>query len=159
VANAKFKTGEERARAENAIKARDPRADPNGVSYLKMQSVMRMIVLKVMYENGIDVLPASHCHLTLECMNCEFEYARSRISAGQQALHGGIASCNLKSLEFKLRFFQLAKSNERTASRVTRQSVEVRRTLWSRRLSENLVPLTEYFLNEKNRGQLTLSAT
>ncbi len=27
---------------------KDPRADPNGVSYLKMQAVMRMVILKVM---------------------------------------------------------------------------------------------------------------
>jgi amidase len=55
VANAKFKTEEERAGAQNAVADQDPRADPKGVSYLKMQSVLRMVILKVMYENKIDV--------------------------------------------------------------------------------------------------------
>jgi len=55
VANAKFKSGEERAGAEGALLTRDPRPDLKGVSYLKMQSAMRMVVLKVMRENKIDV--------------------------------------------------------------------------------------------------------
>ena len=55
MANAKFKTGSEMARAKNAIADNDPRADPAGISYLKMQSVLRMVILKVMYENKIDV--------------------------------------------------------------------------------------------------------
>ncbi len=55
VANAKFKTGSDLARAKNAIADNDPRADPAGISYLKMQSVLRMVILKVMYENKIDV--------------------------------------------------------------------------------------------------------
>ena len=55
VANAKFKTDEDLARATNAVTDQDPRSDPNGISYLKMQSVMRMVILKVMYENNIDV--------------------------------------------------------------------------------------------------------
>jgi hypothetical protein len=55
VANAKFKTGQERVGAENAIADQDPRASADGVSYLKMQAVMRMVILKVMYENKIDV--------------------------------------------------------------------------------------------------------
>jgi Asp-tRNA(Asn)/Glu-tRNA(Gln) amidotransferase A subunit family amidase len=55
VANAKFENDEQRASAANAVGKQDGRPDPNGVSYLKMQSALRMIVLKVMYENGIDV--------------------------------------------------------------------------------------------------------
>jgi Asp-tRNA(Asn)/Glu-tRNA(Gln) amidotransferase A subunit family amidase len=55
VANAKFKTEEDTLEARNAIAVQDPRADPNGISYLKMQSVVRMVILKVMYENKIDV--------------------------------------------------------------------------------------------------------
>jgi len=55
VANAKFKTESDWARAKNAITDNDPRADPTKVNYLKMQSVLRMAVLKVMRENKIDV--------------------------------------------------------------------------------------------------------
>lgn len=55
VANATFKTEEEKARAMNAVTNHDPRPSPDAVSYLEMQSVLRMIVLKVMYENKIDV--------------------------------------------------------------------------------------------------------
>jgi Asp-tRNA(Asn)/Glu-tRNA(Gln) amidotransferase A subunit family amidase len=55
VANATFKTEEEEARARNALTNQDPRPAADGVSYLEMQSVLRMIVLKVMYENKIDV--------------------------------------------------------------------------------------------------------
>jgi Asp-tRNA(Asn)/Glu-tRNA(Gln) amidotransferase A subunit family amidase len=55
VANAKFETEEQRVGAENAVSDQDPRADPKGISYLKMQSVLRMVILKVMYENKIDV--------------------------------------------------------------------------------------------------------
>ena len=40
-------------RTPSAIRIRAPNAD--SVSYLKMQSVLRMVVLKVMYENNIDV--------------------------------------------------------------------------------------------------------
>jgi len=54
VANSKFKSDSQRAGAENAAEDTDPRADPDRVSYLKMQSILRMIVLKVMYENNID---------------------------------------------------------------------------------------------------------
>jgi len=54
-ANSKFKSDEERAAAENAVGKTDPRPGPDGVSYLEMQSVYRMILLKVMYENKIDV--------------------------------------------------------------------------------------------------------
>jgi amidase len=55
VANATFKTEEEKARAMNAVTNHDPRPNTDSVSYLEMQSVLRMIVLKVMYENKIDV--------------------------------------------------------------------------------------------------------
>jgi Asp-tRNA(Asn)/Glu-tRNA(Gln) amidotransferase A subunit family amidase len=56
VANSNFKSDEERIRAQNAVGKEDPRApNPDSISYLEMQSVMRMIVLKVMYENKIDV--------------------------------------------------------------------------------------------------------
>ena len=56
VANAKWKSEAERASARRTpsrirIRARSP----DSVSYLKMQSVLRMVVLKVMYENKIDV--------------------------------------------------------------------------------------------------------
>lgn len=54
VANASFKTDEERARGLNAVGKTDARPNPNAISYLEMQSVMRMIILKVMYENKID---------------------------------------------------------------------------------------------------------
>lgn len=55
VANANFKTDEERARAVNAVANKDPRPAQGAIPYLEMQSVLRMIVLKVMYENNIDV--------------------------------------------------------------------------------------------------------
>jgi len=55
VANANFKTDEERARAVNAVANKDPRPAQDAMPYLEMQSVLRMIVLKVMYENKIDV--------------------------------------------------------------------------------------------------------
>src|SRR5262249_44532508 len=55
VANSTFKTDSERARALNAASATDPRPNADAISYLEMQSVVRMIVLKVMAENKIDV--------------------------------------------------------------------------------------------------------
>ena len=54
VANATFKDGQEQAQALNALTNTDPRPR-GGLSYLEMQSVFRMIILKVMYENKIDV--------------------------------------------------------------------------------------------------------
>ncbi len=54
IENAQFKTGEEKARALNSLANRDPRPG-SGLSYLQMQSVLRLIILKVMYENKIDV--------------------------------------------------------------------------------------------------------
>jgi amidase len=53
VANSKFKTDAQRASAQNAIGVKDVRAPADAVSYLKMQAVLRLIVQKVMYENGI----------------------------------------------------------------------------------------------------------
>jgi Asp-tRNA(Asn)/Glu-tRNA(Gln) amidotransferase A subunit family amidase len=55
VANAKFENDAQRVGAENAVGKQDNRPDPNSISYLKMQSVLRMVILKVMYENNIDV--------------------------------------------------------------------------------------------------------
>lgn len=55
VANAKFETDAQRAGAENAILDNDPRQSPDALSYMKMHSVLRLVVLKVMYENKIDV--------------------------------------------------------------------------------------------------------
>jgi amidase len=54
VANSKWKSDAQRVSAENAVGDNDPRPAPDDVSFLKMQSVLRMVVLKVMYENGID---------------------------------------------------------------------------------------------------------
>jgi Asp-tRNA(Asn)/Glu-tRNA(Gln) amidotransferase A subunit family amidase len=55
VANTKWENDAQRAGAENAIGDKDPRAEPDMVGYLKMQAVLRMVILKVMYENSIDV--------------------------------------------------------------------------------------------------------
>jgi amidase len=55
MANATFKTDGERARALNAAESKDPRPAADAISYLKMQSVNRMVILKVMQENKIDV--------------------------------------------------------------------------------------------------------
>jgi amidase len=54
VDNATFKTDAERARALNAVGLNDPRPAPGSISYLEMQAVTRMIVLKVMQVNHID---------------------------------------------------------------------------------------------------------
>ena len=53
-ANMKFENDEERAGILNALSDQDPRARPDSVSYLKMQSVLRLVILKVMHENKID---------------------------------------------------------------------------------------------------------
>jgi amidase len=55
VANATFRSDTERTRAHNALGSEDPRPMPDTISYFDMQSVLRMIVLKVMQENKIDV--------------------------------------------------------------------------------------------------------
>jgi len=54
VANEKFKSDAQRAGARNSVGDKDPRAAADSISYLKMQAVLRLVVLKVMYENGID---------------------------------------------------------------------------------------------------------
>jgi amidase len=55
VPNATFKTDDIRIRAENALAKSDPRQPQTSANYLKMQTVMRMVILKVMRENKIDV--------------------------------------------------------------------------------------------------------
>ena len=55
VPNAAFKTDDMRQRAEKAVSLKDPRQAPNTPNYLKMQAVMRMVILKVMQQNKIDV--------------------------------------------------------------------------------------------------------
>jgi len=54
VANSKWKTDSQRASSENAAAVTDPRPRPGTIPSLQMQAVLRMIILKVMYENGID---------------------------------------------------------------------------------------------------------
>ncbi len=55
IANATFKTDDERARALNAAAIKGSKPAEDGVSYLAMQQVLRMAVLRVMHENKIDV--------------------------------------------------------------------------------------------------------
>lgn len=54
VANSKFQDDEHRAESVNAIGWQDLRGDITSISYLKMQTALRLIVLKVMNENDID---------------------------------------------------------------------------------------------------------
>ena len=54
VANAKFESEADRVGSENALTVKDHRASPDGISYLKMQTVLRLVIQKVMYENHID---------------------------------------------------------------------------------------------------------
>jgi Asp-tRNA(Asn)/Glu-tRNA(Gln) amidotransferase A subunit family amidase len=54
VANAKWDSDTQRAAAINAVSVQDARIAPDTISHVKMQTALRMIVLKVMYENGID---------------------------------------------------------------------------------------------------------
>jgi amidase len=54
VANAKFDTDASRASAANAANITDPRIAPDAISYVKMQTVLRMVIMKVMQQNGID---------------------------------------------------------------------------------------------------------
>ena len=56
VANAKFPNAAAEVNAKNAIAAPvdDPRAAPDGIDYIKMQTVFRLVVQRVMAENGID---------------------------------------------------------------------------------------------------------
>ncbi len=55
VQNATFKTESEKAHALNAVTVTDARPDRKQLNYLEMQTVTRMIVLRVMQENHIDV--------------------------------------------------------------------------------------------------------
>jgi amidase len=55
VANAKFDSDESRAGAVNLANIKDARVKGETISYLKMHTVLRMVVLKVMRENDIDV--------------------------------------------------------------------------------------------------------
>jgi amidase len=54
VANAKFDSDESRAGAVNLANVKDARVKEGTISYLKMHTVLRMVVLKVMHENKID---------------------------------------------------------------------------------------------------------
>jgi Asp-tRNA(Asn)/Glu-tRNA(Gln) amidotransferase A subunit family amidase len=54
VANSKFDSDEARVGAVNLANVTDARVKSETVSYLKMHTVLRMVVLKVMRENGID---------------------------------------------------------------------------------------------------------
>lgn len=54
VANAKFKSGVEKANSTNAALVTDRRQRPDTISYLKMQAALRLVVQKVMFENRID---------------------------------------------------------------------------------------------------------
>ena len=54
VPNAKFDSEQALAQAINAVNTTDARAKPGTISYMKMQLVLRMVVLKVMRENDID---------------------------------------------------------------------------------------------------------
>jgi Asp-tRNA(Asn)/Glu-tRNA(Gln) amidotransferase A subunit family amidase len=55
VDNATFKSAEATIRARNAVGIKDVRPSQDNIGYVEMQAVMRMIILKVMYENQIDV--------------------------------------------------------------------------------------------------------
>jgi amidase len=55
IANATFKTEAEKARALNALTSKDARPDRKLMNYLEMQTVTRMIVLRVMQENKVDL--------------------------------------------------------------------------------------------------------
>jgi Asp-tRNA(Asn)/Glu-tRNA(Gln) amidotransferase A subunit family amidase len=55
VANAKWRDDGERAGSQNAVNMQDLRAPEGTMSYLKMRTVLQHVVLKVMYENDIDV--------------------------------------------------------------------------------------------------------
>jgi amidase len=54
VANHKAKNEQQRVGSANAALIRDLRADADAPSYMKMQSVLRMVIHRVMYENNID---------------------------------------------------------------------------------------------------------
>ena len=54
-ANAKWEDDDQRASAQNAVAVQDLRAPADEISYLKMQTALRLVVLKVMHENKIDL--------------------------------------------------------------------------------------------------------
>jgi Asp-tRNA(Asn)/Glu-tRNA(Gln) amidotransferase A subunit family amidase len=54
VANAKWENDAHRASSENAVGVQDIRAQEGDMSYLKMRTVLQLVVLKVMHQNGID---------------------------------------------------------------------------------------------------------
>ena len=54
VANAKFDSDAGRANAMNAANTKDVRVKPDDISYLKMHTVLQLVILKVMHENRID---------------------------------------------------------------------------------------------------------
>jgi Asp-tRNA(Asn)/Glu-tRNA(Gln) amidotransferase A subunit family amidase len=54
-ANAKWEDDEQRAGSQNAVGVQDLRGTDSQISYLKMQTAFRLVVLKVMYENNIDL--------------------------------------------------------------------------------------------------------
>src|SRR6185369_13570663 len=54
VANAKFDSDAARAGAVNSANVKDARVAPDDISYLKMHTVLQLVILKVMHENGID---------------------------------------------------------------------------------------------------------
>lgn len=54
VANSRFQDEAHRAGSVNAIGQQDLRGSDDMISYVKMQTALRMVVLKVMQENGID---------------------------------------------------------------------------------------------------------
>jgi Asp-tRNA(Asn)/Glu-tRNA(Gln) amidotransferase A subunit family amidase len=54
VANAKWENDAHRASSENAVGVQDLRGGPEMMSYVKLQYALRLVVLKVMHENGID---------------------------------------------------------------------------------------------------------
>jgi amidase len=54
VANAKWENDDHRAGSVNAVGRQDLRGEPDMISYLKMQTALRLVILKVMHENNID---------------------------------------------------------------------------------------------------------
>ena len=55
VANAKWEDDDQRAGSENAVGVQDLRGEADTISYLKMNTALRLVILKVMHENNIDV--------------------------------------------------------------------------------------------------------
>jgi Asp-tRNA(Asn)/Glu-tRNA(Gln) amidotransferase A subunit family amidase len=55
VPNAKWENDDHRASSQNAVGWKDLRGETNTISYLKMQTALRLVILKVMHENNIDL--------------------------------------------------------------------------------------------------------